>query len=697
MTASAQEERIATLERRLSDAVRTLDGDLGGIDARLRRIELGFAQAPSPAPRVAPQAAGAPFQAAGSVPSDAPPASPRRPSGVSLGDLVGGRLLAWLGGLATLLGIVLFLALAISHGWIDEQARVLLATAASAVLMAAGVWLHDHRGRTEAAVAMVGAATAGLFASLIVASAVYHLIPGLAALAGSLLVGAGATVLAIRWAGRAIAGLGLLGAMTSGVMVGASLDPLTISILAVTATCAMWVAARRRWGWLALATVATCAPQWSSWMLEGQPAVQEALGLVAFAGLGLLGAAAVQRRAGEERLDPWAAAALGLSACASALVGRFALGDDAGAAAGDLWLAALACAHLGLAVAGARRRFAVAAPLRELALATGIVLADVAFGLSASGLTLAVGWSASAVALAWLGRRGEGYRSVYGLGAGAQIALALMRALLESPPGGLAAGTPGLAGLLSVASLAAGCLACAHLTGARRPTRRIALNGLGLVAIAYLTASALDGSALSAAWAFEGLALMRFARGRDEVLERAGALAFIGASAAYTLAAVASPLGLVDGGADLGASAVALGALAAVALRAGTMQPPASRRRAWALIGAGGSILYLASLASVTLPADGQVALSALWGASGVLALLVGLRANVAPLRTAALGLLLATVAKVFLYDLSTLTSVARVVSFMVLGLLLLLGAFAYQRLRPPPLPDMRSVHPSAR
>ena len=51
----------------------------------------------------------------------------------------------------------------------------------------------------------------------------------------------------------------------------------------------------------------------------------------------------------------------------------------------------------------------------------------------------------------------------------------------------------------------------------------------------------------------------------------------------------------------------------------------------------------------------------------------------------------------VFLYDLSTLTSIYRVISFVVLGALLLAGAFAYQRLRPPPVPDMRTVPPSRR
>ncbi len=94
---------------------------------------------------------------------------------------------------------------------------------------------------------------------------------------------------------------------------------------------------------------------------------------------------------------------------------------------------------------------------------------------------------------------------------------------------------------------------------------------------------------------------------------------------------------------------------------------------------------------------QGQVLLSALWGVVGVAALVAGLRRNIAVLRTGALALLMATVAKVFFYDLSTLTSIYRVVSFLVLGGLLLAGAFAYQRLRPPALPDLRSVHRSQR
>jgi hypothetical protein len=37
------------------------------------------------------------------------------------------------------------------------------------------------------------------------------------------------------------------------------------------------------------------------------------------------------------------------------------------------------------------------------------------------------------------------------------------------------------------------------------------------------------------------------------------------------------------------------------------------------------------------------------------------------------------------------------VISFVALGVLLLAGAYAHQRLRPPPQPDMRTLHPSQR
>jgi uncharacterized membrane protein len=47
------------------------------------------------------------------------------------------------------------------------------------------------------------------------------------------------------------------------------------------------------------------------------------------------------------------------------------------------------------------------------------------------------------------------------------------------------------------------------------------------------------------------------------------------------------------------------------------------------------------------------------------------------------LALLGLAIAKVWTYDLSALDELARVLSFVGLGLLLLVGAFAYQRIKP--------------
>ena len=78
-------------------------------------------------------------------------------------------------------------------------------------------------------------------------------------------------------------------------------------------------------------------------------------------------------------------------------------------------------------------------------------------------------------------------------------------------------------------------------------------------------------------------------------------------------------------------------------------------------------------------------------------ALLAGLLRDSRPLRLGALALLAVTAGKVFVFDLASLTSLYRVGSCVALGLLLLLGAFAWQRIRPRPLPQLRGVRGALR
>jgi uncharacterized membrane protein len=111
------------------------------------------------------------------------------------------------------------------------------------------------------------------------------------------------------------------------------------------------------------------------------------------------------------------------------------------------------------------------------------------------------------------------------------------------------------------------------------------------------------------------------------------------------------------------------------------------------------TLLYLASAALVT-PFDGdlgQALLSGLWATTGLTALVVGLLRDERALRLGALALLGTTIAKVFLYDLAALESLYRVGSFIALGLLLLLAAGLWQRMRPRALPDLRTAPPALR
>ena len=120
------------------------------------------------------------------------------------------------------------------------------------------------------------------------------------------------------------------------------------------------------------------------------------------------------------------------------------------------------------------------------------------------------------------------------------------------------------------------------------------------------------------------------------------------------------------------------------------------RQREWrrlATIGAGLLGLYGLSLAILGLFVwighgslatsfqRGHTAVSAVWGLLGLLLLVAGLQRRATAVRTAGFALLGVSLAKLFLYDLSALSSVARALSFLAVGAALLLGGFLYQRL----------------
>src|SRR4051812_14398757 len=211
------EDRIAALESRAAS-----------LEARVRQLEHAHSgRMWDPAHPEAPRPSWPQPDRAGST---APPSTPgvaTRPAR-DLEDLLGGRVLAWVGGVAVLAGLAFLLTIAISRGWIGEGARTALAGGLSLALLATGIVL---RGRVEAALAAAAVGIAGGFGTLVVAGNVYDLVPVAAALAGAFATGALATALAIRWRAQAIGWLGLLGALLAPAALG-GLDGAGIVFLA---------------------------------------------------------------------------------------------------------------------------------------------------------------------------------------------------------------------------------------------------------------------------------------------------------------------------------------------------------------------------------------------------------------------------------------------------------------------------------
>lgn len=75
-----------------------------------------------------------------------------------------------------------------------------------------------------------------------------------------------------------------------------------------------------------------------------------------------------------------------------------------------------------------------------------------------------------------------------------------------------------------------------------------------------------------------------------------------------------------------------------------------------------------------------QLAISAVWLIYAAITMTIGIARRLKGFRIAAISLLLLTILKVFLYDLSFLTELYRIFSFIGLGVILLSASFAYQR-----------------
>ncbi|MFG5120241.1 DUF2339 domain-containing protein [Methylorubrum sp. POS3] len=554
VAALVQRGRVADLERRLarleggvapgprSETIPPETGQPDAVRAAAPRAQSTPPQR-SQVPKIAPERIPAtPEQAA------ARPGAPRP----SLEERFGTRWTVWIGGLALAFGGALMVRYSAEQGVFGPGMRVAGAIALALALLAAGEVLRRRLRGTMAGpdslppsiptwpdvpAVVTAAGIAALFGALYAAHALYGFLGPLAAFSGLAATGLAAMAAALLH-GPALAGLGLVGAMATPLLIGggsASLWPLAL-YLPVVAGSAYGFAWLR--GWRALAVAGGLgAAAWSVLLAfhaagagpaQAHLVLQGALAVLVLAVLPGRGTADAQARP-----DRFAAGVLaGFALVAGAVLGLTA---DAGAGAG--WIAAAFAASALPAAAG----FLAAPAALGLPVAVGALVATLALwpetgepargllglwhGIDAPGTMLGFAALTAATiaapgALRLLGGSRLPYATALAYAAGAALGplAALTLAFLRLSDGAVAPGFAAIAGGLGAGFC--GLAALCRREAGRRPSPALTL-GLGTFAAASVAALclglvfAVSGGSLTPALAAAALATALIARRLD--------------------------------------------------------------------------------------------------------------------------------------------------------------------------------------
>lgn len=516
-----------------------------------------------------------------------------------------GRAIAWIGGFAVLLGVIFMMRSAVDSSWFTEEIRILMAALGSFSLLALGVWLHEKKGHLEAARVAVAVAIPGLYATTVVATQTYDLIPPVIGLEAAAVVGLIGVAIAVRWSSMLVGSVGILGALAAPMLTGTAGETGSIAFVALALAASVGVLLWQRWNWLALGAFVVSAPQLIAWigesgffvLFEGErnPSEPTLLVLAVLVGFWALYAAAAfgyELRSRDEESLPVSSWLLLL--CSSALVvgaGGIVIGGESEVGL-HAWIFGFAAVHLALGATAIR--FGFHREIGSLLIGGGIGLSTFGFANAFDGPTVVAAYSAVAAALAFLATRADASPAPalsdadrLLLAAVTFVALAIGHVLLiEAPPTAIAEGVEDLgASLVAIASCAGAAFACWYFGRQVEPTGATAAGFVGATALVYL------GSVL-----------------------------------------IIDAIGANDAG--------------------------ESRE-------------------------IGQAWLSAFWSATGLGAVIWGLVRKSPNVRLGGMVLLMIAIGKVWTFDLSELEELPRALSFVALGLLLLAGAFAYQRIKP--------------
>ena len=649
-----------------------------------------------------------------------PPPPPVQPF-IDLEQRIGARWATWVGIVAILFAASLFLKWSFDSDLLKPEARVVLSLAAGLILLFAGLALHRRRDVPYLSEGLAGLGLGVLYLSLWAAHALYALLGPGAAFAGMLgvtVLGALVSLLSSRQITAVLTVLG--GLLTPILLKVASPDERNLLVYLIALDFLVLAIARfRSWPSLNRLAWAGSALLFAPAFLRQPDAPNPLSRLVLLSGLFLLFLAVPllrerteYRRIGEidlvvvvgnaagyfwvvwATLESWHPGAEGPYALALAIVYRAAAADYAARVPGDQATVVL---HEGISW----------------------TFLTIAIPLALDGPWVTLAWAIQGLTLLWVARRA--LTPVAAWGGFAALLLASIRvAGLDRywyPDSTPVWNLTYLVHLLVVIALAAG----GGLARVIRSDRAHSLTGPRLASALWLV------GALVLALLFwrepSGLWPASFLTAEVLVL---GALARVSASLAFAAATpvvAAVLLARVFGADDLHARAAAfsllsrpllsrVAACAALGVAGGWLARSEASPRARVLgrlvSGTAGLALLFALSVNWTRYQDlafdyardagrgeaaaeiswrTQVGLSVLWTLYAALALGWGFLRSAAAIRYGALALFGLTAFKVFLVDLSAVRTTYRILSFLTLGIVLLLVSLAYQKARKPAAP----------
>ncbi|MEU4710505.1 DUF2339 domain-containing protein [Nocardia salmonicida] len=535
----------------------------------------------------------------------------------------------------TLVGVLMLLVLAAQAGFFGPVARVVAGAALSVVLVGLGWRVFGRPGGRVGGIALVATGIAGLYLDVVAVTGYYRWIPGGVGLAVALVVALVGLGIAVRWQSQPLAVGVVLGAAVLSPALTTEL--MLLGFLVVLQAAGVPVQMRRNWPVLQVARTL--------------PVVLAVLGMVALSGIeGAISGAEAEQRQG-----------LLVAAIACAVVGLVGALLAVRRRPGDL-TASITIALTALPVLAAAVLFD-----RVMSVSITAVLAAVLLGLAA---TVLIPRRTATAEIREHGDSAAGTTKVDpGSASAATVPDGLVGRLRIARHTALVAGLTGAVALLQSCTIATG------------DHPRLLPTMLFAVGLAFLGVAAASRT--------------RVAAGLGIAFALLGGLVMLAIATPETLALQR----LADRNLDISTAVAAVVGLGAAAMVAWTVprlprcDDPALVTGVWISVSIAG--LYYVLVAAVSLGvslggADGFIVGHSLativWMVAATGSLFYGLRRLSSSPAVAKVclvsGLLVAAaaLAKLFLFDLATLSGLIRVTAFLAVGILLLLTGTRYAR-----------------